>query len=252
MAASDTSENTIVLRASDVSKTYRMSGQPVHAVNNVTFEVAAGEFVAIMGPSGSGKSTMMNLLGALDRPTAGSVIIDGLDTARMNSTQLARVRNRKIGFVFQQFNLLPRASALQQVMLPMRYAGISSGKLERRARKLLNVVGLGEREDHLPTQLSGGQQQRVAVARALANSPEMILADEPTGALDSKTSAELMSLLKSLNQRGMTLIIVTHDDEVAAHADRQIQFKDGEIISDDGARVHEAPADAEIEIEAAQ
>jgi putative ABC transport system ATP-binding protein len=209
-----------------------MGEQRVKALDEVSLEVAAGEFVAIMGPSGSGKSTMMNLIGALDVPTTGSLEIDGRDIALLTSDELAELRNRTIGFVFQQFNLLARTPALRQVMLPLVYASPRPTDPEATARRHLAEVGLADRAAHLPSQLSGGQQQRVAIARAIVNGPKILLADEPTGALDTATSEEIMRLFTRLNGGGITVIVVTHEPEVAAFARRRILFRDGRIVED--------------------
>jgi len=221
-----------LIRACDVSKVYVSGKHSVRALDRVSFDIDAGEFVAIMGPSGSGKSTMMNITGALDVPTEGIMRFDGIDISRLPIDSLAQLRNRSIGFVFQQFHLLPRQPVLEQVMLPLVYARQRPAEREKRARHLLEEMGLGHRIDHLPNQLSGGQQQRVAIARALANHPKLILADEPTGALDSRTSAEIMRLFCSLNRQGITIVLVTHDSEVAAYARRRITFRDGRILTD--------------------
>jgi putative ABC transport system ATP-binding protein len=205
----------------------------VHALAGVSMTIEAGEFVAVMGPSGSGKSTFMNMIGCLDRPTSGSYWIAGEDAARMNADDLAAVRNRRIGFVFQQFNLLARTSALENVELPLMYANVPMQERHARALAKLKLVGLGERSDHQPNQLSGGQQQRVAIARALVNDPALILADEPTGALDSRTSVEIMALLQQLNADGMTIVLVTHEHDVAAFASRLVMFRDGRIVTDE-------------------
>lgn len=232
-----------LIRVDGVSKTYRMGNQAVTALDDVTLAISSGDFVAIMGPSGSGKSTMMNLIGALDRPTSGALRIDGRDIADMDFDELADMRNRTIGFVFQQFNLLARTSALRQVMLPLLYAHPRPDDLEGLARRSLELVGLGARLDHYPSQLSGGQQQRVAIARALVNSPKILLADEPTGALDSKTGDEIMSLFTELNGKGITVILVTHEPDIADYARRKIVFRDGKII-DDLVRGEAAPGSA--------
>jgi putative ABC transport system ATP-binding protein len=221
-----------LIHAAGVSKTYRMGEQTVKALDNVSLEIEAGDFVAIMGPSGSGKSTMMNLIGALDVPSEGKLSIDGRDIGALPSDDLADLRNRTIGFVFQQFNLLPRTPALKQVMLPLVYARPRPQNAEAMARHRLEQVGLLERLDHHPRQLSGGQQQRVAIARALINNPKILLADEPTGALDSKTSDEIMRLFTSLNGEGITVVLVTHEPDIALWARRRITFKDGHIVDD--------------------
>lgn len=221
-----------LIRARGVSKIYKMGEQLVTALADVSLAIAEGEFVAIMGPSGSGKSTMMNLIGALDVPTAGSLEIDGRDVAQLSSDELAELRNRTIGFVFQQFNLLARTQALRQVMLPLVYASPRPSDPEATARRRLAEVGLAERADHLPSQLSGGQQQRVAIARALVNNPKILLADEPTGALDTATSEEIMRLFARLNAGGITVIVVTHEPDIAAFARRRILFRDGRIVDD--------------------
>jgi putative ABC transport system ATP-binding protein len=221
-----------LVRLRDVSRVYPMGGESVRALAGVSLDIEEGEFVAIMGPSGSGKSTMMNLIGALDVPTSGHLEINGFDIARLSSDEQAHLRNRTIGFVFQQFNLLPRTTALRQVMLPCLYARERVAKPEDVARHRLQQFGLLERAEHHPNQLSGGQQQRVAIARALVNNPKIILADEPTGALDSRTSAEIMEVFGRLNAQGMTIIIVTHEADVAAHARRIVTFRDGRIVGD--------------------
>jgi ABC-type lipoprotein export system ATPase subunit len=215
----------------DVSKVYQ-AGQTVHALRGVSLEIAAGEFVAVMGASGSGKSTLMNILGCLDTPTLGSYWLDGLPVQNRDADALAALRNRRMGFVFQQFNLLPRTSALENVELPLLYAGVRQPERSRRAMAALQRVGLGDRSSHSPAQLSGGQQQRVAIARALVNEPALILADEPTGALDSETSTEVMQLLDTLNRQGITVILVTHEADMAAWARRRLLFKDGRLVAD--------------------
>jgi len=224
--------NAPLIRAVDLTKVYTVGDQKLAALAGVTLDIEDGEFVAIMGPSGSGKSTMMNLIGALDVPTAGSLTIDGRDIAHLSADDLADLRNRTIGFVFQQFNLLPRTSALKQVMLPLVYARPRPADPETLARARLAEVGLGDRMHHTPRQLSGGQQQRVAIARALVNSPKILLADEPTGALDSRTSEEIMQLFTKLNRQGITVVIVTHEPDVALWAGRRILFRDGHIVDD--------------------
>jgi len=218
-----------VIEAENLTKIYKMGDIEVHALCGLSVQIAQGEVVSIMGPSGSGKSTLMNIIGCLDRPTSGEYILDSERVSDLSDDQLASIRNRKVGFVFQSFNLLPRATALANVELPMRYAGVGRGRRER-ARAALESVGLGDRIHHRPNELSGGQQQRVAIARALVNEPAIILADEPTGNLDSRSGEEIMQLLLSLNrQRGTTLIIVTHDPDVAVHTQRSIRIRDGVV-----------------------
>jgi putative ABC transport system ATP-binding protein len=218
-----------------ITKVYRLSEVSVTVLKGIDISIQQGEYVAIMGASGSGKSTLMNIIGCLDRSTAGDYNLEGRDLMRLDDEQLAYVRNQRIGFVFQQFNLLPRSTALENVMLPMVYANIPKSKRRQRAIEVLTQVGLGNYLNNRPTQLSGGQQQRVAVARALVNDPALVLADEPTGALDSETSQEIMDLLTDLNRNGITIIVVTHDREVAAQTRRMIRLQDGLVISDDGA-----------------
>ncbi len=218
-----------VIQIENIKKTYRMGDIEVNALNGVSLEVQKGEMVAITGPSGSGKSTLMNIIGCLDTPTSGNYVLDGTRASDMNDDQLAQIRNKKIGFVFQTFNLLPRTPALDQVELPMVYAGAPDRR--PRAKAALESVGLGERLHHRPNELSGGQQQRVAIARALVNNPSIILADEPTGNLDSKSGAEIMNIFKSLNRdQGLTIVLVTHDPGVAAQAQRTIFVRDGTIV----------------------
>jgi len=231
-AAAVTMAAATLIEARDLVKTYTMGEQTVHALRGVSLDIAEGDFVAIMGASGSGKSTLMNILGCLDLPSTGEYRLAGEEVEAMAQDQLASIRNRRIGFVFQQFNLLPRTSALENVELPMVYAGVKAA--ERRVRSLaaLQRVGLGERGDHTPSELSGGQQQRVAIARALVNNPQLILADEPTGALDTKTSEDIMRLLTELNAQGMTVVIVTHESDIANWARRKLVFRDGEIVED--------------------
>jgi putative ABC transport system ATP-binding protein len=226
-----------MIECAALTKTYFLGTEQIRALRGVTFDVARGEFVAIMGPSGSGKSTLANLLGALDKPTSGELTIDGQGTANMTSDELARLRNRDIGFVFQQFNLLPRMTAVENVMLPRVYAPQTSADVAVLARARLEEVGLGGRLDHTPAKLSGGQQQRVAIARALINDPRIILADEPTGALDTKTSAEIMNVFMKLNAQGLTVILITHEPDIAAYAERLLRFRDGELVEDMRQRV---------------
>jgi putative ABC transport system ATP-binding protein len=221
-----------VIQIEKLSKYYYMGRNVVQALRGVSLEVGRGDFVAIMGPSGSGKSTLMNLIGCLDRPTAGTYLLDGVPVSEMSTNELADIRNQKIGFIFQGFNLLARMSALENVELPMVYAGIAKDERRTRALQALAMVGLGQRADHRPAELSGGQQQRVAVARALASRPSLILADEPTGNLDSKTGLEVMMILQRLNERGITIVLVTHDPAIADYCGRQVKFRDGRIIED--------------------
>jgi putative ABC transport system ATP-binding protein len=223
-----------VIAVHNLTKTYILGrGTHVPALQGVTLKVYPGEFVAIMGPSGSGKSTFMNIIGCLDRPTGGEYWLDGNLVSRLSNDRLASIRNRLIGFVFQGFNLLGRATALKNVALPMVYAGLSRRERERRAQKVLQLVGLGGRMHHKPNELSGGQQQRVAIARALINGPALLLADEPTGNLDSHTSVEIMGVLQALNEQGLTIVLVTHDPKVAQYTRRQVSFLDGRIVSDE-------------------
>jgi putative ABC transport system ATP-binding protein len=231
-ATSDGRGPPTLIEARRISKVYSVGEQTVRALDDVSLTIALGEFVAIMGPSGSGKSTMMNLIGALDVPSTGTMELDRRNIAEMSSDALANLRNRTIGFVFQQFNLLPRTTALRQVMLPLMYAIPKPHDAEERARRCLQQVGLADRMDHYPRQLSGGQQQRVAIARALVNSPKLLLADEPTGALDSKTSEEIMALFCQLNAEGITVVVVTHEHDVAEYAKRRVLFRDGNIVED--------------------
>ncbi len=215
-----------------VHKVYQMGDVQVHALAGVSLSINKGEFVAVMGSSGSGKSTLMNIIGCLDRPTSGRYLLDGTDVSGMDRNRLAEVRNRTLGFVFQSFNLLSRTSALENVELPMLYAGVSTRERAARAAKALDRVGLGRRLDHHPSQLSGGQQQRVAIARALVTNPQVILADEPTGNLDSKTSIEVMALFQELGRTGITVVLVTHEPDIAQYASRVITMKDGQVKSD--------------------
>jgi putative ABC transport system ATP-binding protein len=233
----------MLIRVEDLHKDYALGDGVVHALAGVTLAIDAGEFVAVMGPSGSGKSTFMNLIGCLDRPTSGGYWLAGEDVAHMEADELAAVRNRRIGFVFQQFNLLARTSARENVELPLLYAGVPTAEREQRAAQKLAEVGLADRAGHLPSQLSGGQQQRVAIARALVNDPALILADEPTGALDSRTSLEIMALLQQLNRGGMTIVVVTHERDIAAYAGRLIGFRDGRVVRDERQVPRAAAAD---------
>ena len=220
----------------DLKKIYAQGEEPVHALDGVSIDIDEGEFVAIMGASGSGKSTMLNILGCLDTPTSGSYMLDGLEVARRSRKELAIVRNKKLGFVFQNFNLLPRTSAIEQVELPDLYMGrLSRHERRKRALMLLKRVGLGGRGTHTPAQLSGGQQQRVAIARALMNEPPVLFADEPTGNLDTKSSIEIMNLFTELSKEGITIVMVTHEDDIAAYATRHLLMKDGKLVRDDKA-----------------
>ena len=216
----------------DITKVYEMGEEKVHALSGVTLGVERGEYVGIMGPSGSGKSTLMNLIGCLDTPTSGSYVLNGREVARMTDDELAAIRNQEIGFVFQTFNLLPRTTALQQVELPLVYSGLPRRERRQRAARALEAVGLADRMSHHPSELSGGQRQRVAVARALVNNPSILLADEPTGNLDSATGNEIMALFDELNARGNTIVLVTHEEDIAAHARRIVRLKDGRIRDD--------------------
>jgi putative ABC transport system ATP-binding protein len=225
--------NTPTIQITDITKTYRMGDVEVQALRGVSFTIERGEFVAIMGPSGSGKSTLMNLIGCLDTPSSGSYELDGAKVSELSGDNLAQVRARKLGFVFQQYMLLPRQSALRNVEMPLIYRGVPAAERSRRANAALRIVGMGERTHHRPRELSGGQQQRVAIARALAGSPAIILADEPTGALDTKTSAEIMHILQRLNrEQGLTIILVTHEPDVAEYANRTLMVRDGVIVED--------------------
>lgn len=222
-----------MITVENLTKTYQMGDVQVNALNGVSFEINKGEFVAIMGPSGSGKSTMMNLLGCLDTPTSGTYTLDGNQVSQLDDVELSAVRASKLGFIFQQYNLLPRQTALRNVELPLIYRGISGNERHTRAAAALDIVGMGDRMEHRPNELSGGQQQRVAIARALSGSPSVILADEPTGALDTKTSAEIMNILQRLNrEQGLTVVLVTHEHDVAAYAERVLTMRDGELVGD--------------------
>jgi len=221
-----------LIETQDLWKTYVMGSEEIHALSGVSLAIERGEYVAIMGPSGSGKSTLMNLIGCLDTPSKGSYLLNGKQVSQMNDDELARIRNEEIGFVFQTFNLLPRATALHNVELPLVYAGVPSADRQTRARNSLEKVELGDRMHHRPNQLSGGQRQRVAIARALVNNPSILLADEPTGNLDSKTGVEIMALFERLHQAGNTIVLVTHEADIAAHAHRVLHIRDGKISDD--------------------
>jgi putative ABC transport system ATP-binding protein len=221
-----------VISVQDLQKTYQMGTTKVHALKSITLDINRSEYVALMGPSGSGKSTLMNLLGCLDTPTAGDYFLNQTNVSTMTDSELAEIRNKEIGFVFQTFNLLPRLSALENVALPLVYAGMSKAKRNQRAQEVLNQVGLGDRVDHKPNELSGGQRQRVAIARALVNNPSIILADEPTGNLDTKTSIEIMSIFEKIHNDGNTIILVTHEPDIAEHAHRIIRLRDGLVETD--------------------
>lgn len=225
---------TPIIQISNLMKTYKLGGETVHALNNVSLEINNGEFLAIIGPSGSGKSTLMNMLGCLDRPDAGQYLLDGKDIGKMNDNQLASIRNQKIGFIFQNFNLLTKLTAIENVELPLLYSGISAKARRETALEGLKKVGLADRAGHLPSQLSGGQQQRVAIARALVGNPSILLADEPTGALDSKTSKEILETMKELNEMGNTIILITHDLSIAQQAKRMVSIQDGQLQENGG------------------
>jgi putative ABC transport system ATP-binding protein len=225
-------ETPVVLDVRDVTKVYGEGETAVHALRGVSLTVARGDYVAVMGASGSGKSTLMNILGCLDIPTSGTYLLDGVDVSRLSDRQLALVRNRRIGFVFQSFNLIPRTSALANVELPLAYAGLRASQRRARAKAALDMVGLSDRAGHEPNQLSGGQQQRVAVARALVTAPALVLADEPTGNLDTQSSADVLAVLDRLNRSGRTIMLITHEDDVAKHARRLIRLVDGRVVSD--------------------
>jgi putative ABC transport system ATP-binding protein len=233
-----------LIELKNLTRHYRLGAETVKALNDVSLGIDAGEFVAVMGPSGSGKSTFMNVVGCLDRPTSGSYRLDGTLVAQLSSDALADLRNRKIGFVFQEFNLLQRLDAIGNVELPMVYAGLDRTERATRAARALGRVGLADRLHHRPTELSGGQQQRVAIARALVNEPKVLLADEPTGALDTRTSLELMALIQELNREGATIVVVTHEPDVARFATRLVRFRDGHVVSD----ARQKPANAATEL----
>jgi putative ABC transport system ATP-binding protein len=221
-----------IIELSNIKKEYKIGTEEIHALSGVSLNIYKNEYVALMGPSGSGKSTLMNMLGCLDSPTSGEYILNNLAVAKMTDNELAEVRNKQIGFVFQTFNLLPRSTTLENVMLPLIYAGIEKSKRIEMAKNVLEQVGLGNRMTHKPNELSGGQRQRVAIARALVNNPAIILADEPTGNLDSKTSVEIMGLLEDIHKKGNTIILVTHEEDIAMHAHRIVRLKDGIVESD--------------------
>jgi len=233
-----------VIQVEDLHKYYDLGETRVHALRGVDLQVEPGAFVSVMGASGSGKSTFMNILGCLDKPSSGRYLLEGIETSRLSKKELSAIRNRKIGFVFQGFNLLPRTTALENVELPTLYARISKAEGERRAREALTLVGLSDRTEHFPSQLSGGQQQRVAIARALVNRPSILLADEPTGNLDSRTSVEIMDVLQKLNDDGLTVVLVTHEPEIAQFAKRSILFRDGRIRRDE--RIQNRPRASEV------
>jgi putative ABC transport system ATP-binding protein len=230
-ATADTKK--LMIQVNNLYKVYRNGNQEIKALDGVSLGIQEGEFVAVMGASGSGKSTMMNVIGCLDRPTSGEYLLDGLSITAYDEEELARIRNRKLGFVFQSFNLLARTSALANVELPLIYAGVKPAERRERAKAALARVGLAERMDHKPNELSGGQQQRVSIARAIVNDPKLLLADEPTGALDSRTTVEIMELFLDLNAQGMTIAMVTHEPDVAEYAKRVIRFRDGRILTDE-------------------
>lgn len=227
-------KNAIAIRLRDIKKIYKMGGQELAALNGINLDIKRGEFAALMGPSGSGKSTLMNILGCLDRPTVGSYELEGKEVAHLSDDELAVMRNKHIGFVFQNFNLLSRISSLENVALPLVYAGVGASERRKRAQEVLEAVGLGDRAEHLPNELSGGQRQRVAIARALVNNPEIIMADEPTGNLDTKSTKEIMEIFQEMHGRGKTIILVTHEPEIAVCANRQLLVRDGVITRDEG------------------
>jgi putative ABC transport system ATP-binding protein len=233
LAKQELQNPSAAIRVQDVHRIYELGENRVHALRGINLEIGKGEFVAIMGSSGSGKSTLMNILGCLDRPTSGDYFLDGVNVSQLSKKELAAIRNRRLGFVFQGFNLLARTTALENVELPTLYAKIESKERLLRAKQALEMVGLGERLDHFPSQLSGGQQQRVAIARALVNQPSILLADEPTGNLDSRTAVEIMSILQGLNDEGLTIVLVTHEPDVAQYARRMITFRDGKVRRDE-------------------
>ena len=227
-------KDAIAIRLRDIKKIYKMGGQELAALNGINLDIKRGEFAALMGPSGSGKSTLMNILGCLDRPTVGSYELEGKEVAHLSDDELAVMRNKHIGFVFQNFNLLSRISSLENVALPLVYSGVGASERRKRALQVLEAVGLGDRAGHLPNELSGGQRQRVAIARALVNNPEIIMADEPTGNLDTKSTKEIMEIFQEMHGRGKTIILVTHEPEIAVCANRQLLVRDGVITRDEG------------------
>lgn len=227
-------KDAISIRLRDIKKIYKMGGQELAALNGINLDIKRGEFAALMGPSGSGKSTLMNILGCLDRPTVGSYELEGNEVAHLSDDELAVMRNKHIGFVFQNFNLLSRISSLENVALPLVYAGVGASERRKRAQQVLEAVGLGDRAEHMPNELSGGQRQRVAIARALVNNPEIIMADEPTGNLDTKSTKEIMEIFQEMHGRGKTIILVTHEPEIAVCANRQLLVRDGVITRDEG------------------
>lgn len=227
-------KDAIAIRLRDIKKIYKMGGQELAALNGIDLDIKRGEFAALMGPSGSGKSTLMNILGCLDRPTVGSYELEGKEVAHLSDDELAVMRNKHIGFVFQNFNLLSRISSLENVALPLVYAGVGASERRKRAQQVLEAVGLGDRAEHMPNELSGGQRQRVAIARALVNNPEIIMADEPTGNLDTKSTKEIMEIFQEMHGRGKTIILVTHEPEIAVCANRQLLVRDGVITRDEG------------------
>lgn len=227
-------KDAIAIRLRDIKKIYKMGGQELAALNGINLDIKRGEFAALMGPSGSGKSTLMNILGCLDRPTVGSYELEGKEVAHLSDDELAMMRNKHIGFVFQNFNLLSRISSFENVALPLVYAGVGVSERRKRAQQVLEAVGLGDRAEHMPNELSGGQRQRVAIARALVNNPEIIMADEPTGNLDTKSTKEIMEIFQEMHGRGKTIILVTHEPEIAVCANRQLLVRDGVITRDEG------------------
>ena len=232
-----------MIQINNLMKSYRLGGETVHALNDVSITIDQGEFLAIIGPSGSGKSTLMNMIGCLDRPDSGEYLLDGKEIGRMNDNELAVIRNQKIGFIFQNFNLLTKLTALENVELPLIYSGMSGRERRKFAMESLEKVGLTDRSAHLPTQLSGGQQQRVAIARALVSKPSILLADEPTGALDSKTSLEILEVMQGLNEQGHTIILITHDLAIAKQAKRMVRIQDGQLFENEGEPIGNLPID---------